>query len=155
MNVKIKYKDHILIGNVLVREKYHLKVQLIYPLIYCPVELFVGGMCRSKTSFLSNIGDCKISELLERSFRKARTINRNLERMSKEHQDLKSDLESLELITNSSQRNRIKIKIEDGFFKFLFTPFSTHLYLSIDERKYILKFFDDYQKFKIDYNNLI
>jgi hypothetical protein len=138
--------DNVLLkGLILKRERYYIEVQLISPFEAWENYAMISGMCRmTPDHLLTERGDKTIRRLLIESYKKFKMIYESFERVSNVYRDYKSELISLNEISDIHIRDKIQRKLEDWFFNAIFTSRITGVIATYNDRDHIFEIFENH-----------
>jgi len=140
--------DNVLLkGLILKRERYYIEVQLISPFEAWKNYGMISGMCRmTPKHLLTEYGEEVIRQLLIASYQKSKMLHDSFDRISKVHLDYKSELISLNEISDIQMRSKIQNKLEDWFFDTIFTSGVTGVIASNNDRDHIFEILEKHLK---------
>jgi Icc-related predicted phosphoesterase len=142
--------DNVLLkGLILKRERYYIEVQLISPFEAWKNYGMISGMCRmTPKHLLTEYGEEVIRQLLIASYQKSKMLHDSFDRISKVHLGYKSELISLNEISDIQMRSTIQNKLEDWFFDTIFTSSITGVIASNNDRKHVFEILENHLKQK-------
>jgi hypothetical protein len=148
--VFLSINGQMVVGEIAIRQKYYIRVNIVKPYTNWWASLSIPGMARKYTkNFLTEEGDKSARDLLAGMYRKISRIDRDMDRLSRVYRNYRHLCKFLdEQITRELYKpdvESIKSSLTEWFYELeLFTPSITGLSPNYDEKKILEEIFEEY-----------